>query len=62
MAEKHKPVPRIVKRAAVLINDPQSATSRDIREMSSRILNDQKNDPEPGRPSPEDRRYGKKKR
>jgi hypothetical protein len=45
--EKEKPLPGIVKKAAVLIKDPKRATARDIQSMAARILDDQKNDPEP---------------
>jgi hypothetical protein len=50
MAEKQKPQVDIVKRAAKLIKDPAAATKSDIKRMAARILDDQKNDPEPHKP------------
>jgi hypothetical protein len=65
MVEKQKPEFDIVKRAAVLIKDPQSATLKDVQRMASRIFNDEKNAPEPNKtvpkPSKAESRYGKKK-
>lgn len=52
MAEKQKPQPPIVKRAAILIKDPAKATNADVKKMAARILDDQKNDPEPHKPGP----------
>ncbi len=51
MAEKEKPMPAIVKKAAILIKHPETATKNDIKSMAARILDDQKNDPEPHRPT-----------
>lgn len=54
MPEKQKPQPAIVKRAAVLIKDPTQATTSDVKKMAARILDDQKNDPQPHqKPRPE---------
>jgi hypothetical protein len=50
MAEKQKPIPAIVKKAAHLIKKPEEATKADIRSMAARVLDDQKNDPEPHKP------------
>ena len=47
MAEKQKPDPYIVKVAARVIKNPDTATLLEIRKMAARILDDQKNDPEP---------------
>lgn len=47
MPEKQKPQPAIVKRAAVLIKNPAQATNSDVKKMAARILDDQKNDPQP---------------
>jgi hypothetical protein len=51
MAEKQKPIPAIVKKAATLIKHPETATKADVKSMAARILDDQKNDPEPHRPT-----------
>lgn len=50
MTVKQKPLPAIVKKAAVLIKNPESATRKDIKEMASRILNDQDYAPQPHKP------------
>lgn len=50
MAEKQKPIPKIVKIAAKAIKDPSAATKAEIKSMAARILDDQKNDPQPHRP------------
>ena len=50
MAEKQKPIPSIVKRAATLLSKPELATKKDIKSMSARILDDQRNDPEKHKP------------
>lgn len=47
MAEKQKPIPKIVKIAAKAIKDPAAATKTEIKSMAARILDDQKNDPRP---------------
>lgn len=54
MAEKQKPDPKNVREAAKNIKKPQTATLRYIKSVSARMLDDQKNDPEPHgrRPSP----------
>jgi hypothetical protein len=52
MAEKEKPQPDIVKKAAKFMKDPSSATPTDIKRMAARILDDQKNDPQPHKPKP----------
>jgi hypothetical protein len=45
MAEKQKPIPAIVKKAARLMKHPEDATKADIKSMAARLLDDQKNDP-----------------
>ncbi len=45
--EKQKPQPKIVQRAAILIKNPEKATKTDVQKMAARILDDQKNDPQP---------------
>lgn len=47
-----KPFPDIVKTAARVLKHPETATREDARRMAARILDDQKNDPEPHRPVP----------
>jgi len=49
MAEKQKPEPAIVKVAAKALKQPEAVTPAEIRKMAARILDDQKNDPEPHR-------------
>lgn len=58
MTEKQKPEYDVVKRAAKLLEDPTGATKTDIKRMASRILNDEKNAPEPnkGVPKPKGRK------
>ncbi len=51
MAEKQKPIPKIVTTAAKAMKDPSSVTKAEIKSMAARILDDQKNDPQPHRPS-----------
>ena len=50
MAEKQKPRPLIVKVAAKALKHPETATKKEIQQMAARILDDQKNDPEPHQP------------
>jgi hypothetical protein len=52
MAEKQKPQPAIVKVAAKAMTNPQSVTPAEIKRMAARILDDQKNDPEPHKAPP----------
>jgi hypothetical protein len=47
MAEKQKPNPRIVTVAAKAMKHPEIVTKQEIKRMAARILDDQKNDPEP---------------
>lgn len=51
MPEKEKPIPAIVKKAAHLMKHPETATKTDIKSMAARILDDQRNDPQPHRPT-----------
>jgi hypothetical protein len=57
MAEKQKPIPAIVKKAAEFLHHPEKATKADVKSMAARILDDQKNDPEPHRPIDRTKRY-----
>jgi hypothetical protein len=50
MAEKQKPMPAIVKRAGHLMKHPEDATKADIKSMAARLMDDQRNDPEPHQP------------
>jgi len=50
MAEKEKPIPRIVKTASRAMKHPETVSLRDIKSMGARIMDDQRNDPEPHRP------------
>jgi hypothetical protein len=52
MPEKQKPQPDIVKTAAKALKDPSAVTPEEIKRMAARILDDQKNDPEPHKPAP----------
>jgi hypothetical protein len=45
MAEKQKPIPSVVKKAAQILRNPKTATQKDAQRMAGRILDDQKNDP-----------------
>jgi len=50
MAEKEKPIPRIVKTASRAMKHPETVSLRDIKSMGARIMDDQRNDPQPHRP------------
>jgi hypothetical protein len=52
MAEKEKPQADIVRIAARVIKNPETATQRDAQRMAARILDDQRNDPKPNRTKP----------
>jgi hypothetical protein len=52
MVEKQKPEFDIVKVASKAIKDPKAATLKDIERMASRILNDEKNAPDPNKTVP----------
>jgi hypothetical protein len=60
MPEKQKPEYDIVKRAAKLFKDPQSATPTDVKRMASRLMNDEKNAPQPNRVVPKQSRAEKR--
>ena len=49
MAEKKKPQEDIVKLAGRAMTHPEQLTGSDIKRMAARILDDQRNDPEPGK-------------
>jgi hypothetical protein len=50
MAEKQKPNPKIVRKAARALKNPKSSAF--VKSASARILDDQKNDPDPHKPKP----------
>lgn len=50
MTVKQKPIPAIVKKAAILIKHPETATKRDVKEMAGRLLDDQRYAPKPHKP------------
>jgi hypothetical protein len=50
MPEKQKPMPAIVKVASRVLKHPETATLRDAQKMAARIMDDQKNDPQPHKP------------
>jgi hypothetical protein len=56
MAEKQKPIPGIVKKAAHFMKHPEDATKRDIKSMAARLMDDQKNDPQPHKPTKKTKR------
>jgi hypothetical protein len=56
VAEIEKPMPDLVKMAARALKKPETASKRTIQRMAARILDDQKNDPEPHKPSPKKRK------
>jgi hypothetical protein len=58
MAEKQKPQPKIVTVAAKAIKHPETVTLAEIKSMGARILDDQKNDPQPHKPVPPKRTIG----
>lgn len=47
MAEKQRPNPRIVTVAAKAMKHPEDVTRKEIKRMAARILDDQRNDPQP---------------
>jgi len=51
LAEKQKPIPTIVKKASHFMKHPEDATKADIKSMAARLMDDQKNDPEPHKPA-----------
>jgi hypothetical protein len=55
MPERQKPEYDVVKRAAKLMDDPKKATLTDVKRMASRILNDERNAPEPNKVKPKPR-------
>ncbi len=61
MAEKQKPSPALMKRLPIIWKHPETATKTEIRAMVGRLMDDQKNDPQPHKPSAAHRRYAKKK-
>ena len=49
--EKQKPQPDIVKVASKAMKHPETVTQAEVRRMGARILDDQKNDPDPHKPT-----------
>jgi hypothetical protein len=56
MSEKQRPYPDIVHVAARVLQNPQTATQWDAQRMAARILDDERNDPDPHRPTRRKRR------
>lgn len=52
MPDIQKPQYNVVKRAAEIMKDPQTATAEDARRMAPRILDDERNSPKPNRTAP----------
>jgi hypothetical protein len=52
MVEKQKPEFDVVKIASRVFKDPQSVTPGEAKRMASRILNDEKNAPQPNKTVP----------
>jgi len=50
--EKQKPAPPLVTAAAKGMKKPETVTKAQVKGMSGRIMDDEKNDPEPHRPKP----------
>lgn len=59
MVDKQKPEYDVVKRAAKLLDNPKSATPTDVKRMASRIMNDEKNAPQPNRTVPKPKAVGR---
>jgi hypothetical protein len=59
MAEKQKPAPKVVKAAAKGIKKPKTVTKKNVKSMSARILDDQKNDPLPHKKAPTKKKHPK---
>lgn len=59
MSEKQKPYPDIVHIAARILQNPRTPTVEHAQRMAARILDDQRNDPQPHKPSRATRRYRK---
>jgi hypothetical protein len=58
MAEKQRPQKDIVSIAARILSGDKTATQKDARRMAGRLLDDQKNDPQPNRTRPKSPRGG----
>src|SRR6185312_4236002 len=50
MPEYQKPQPDIIKGAARAMKHPETVTVREAQRMAARLMDDQKNDPEPHQP------------
>jgi hypothetical protein len=51
MPEKQKPIPEIVKKASHFLKHPEEATLADIKSMAARLMDDQRNDTTPHKPT-----------
>jgi hypothetical protein len=47
MAEKQKPTPKLARDAGRALQDPKTATPAIIRSLAARVLDSEKNDPQP---------------
>jgi len=47
MAEKEKPTGKLASAAAKALHDPRTATPAIIRSLAARVLDSEKNDPQP---------------
>lgn len=52
MTEKQKPIPHIVKVASKAMKHPETVTKAEIKSMAARIMDDQRNDPQPHKKKP----------
>ncbi len=48
--EKQKPQPDIVKVASKAMKHPETVTKTEVKRMGTRIMDDQRNDPDPHKP------------
>jgi hypothetical protein len=49
--EKQKPAPDLASAAGKALKDPKTATPAIIRRLAARVLDSEKNDPQPHKPS-----------
>ena len=52
MPEYQKPQPDLIKVAARVMKHPETVTILEAQRMAARLMDDQKNDPEPHQPTP----------
>lgn len=50
MTEKQKPTPKLAHDAARALKDPKTATPAIIQSLAARVLDSEKNDPQPHKP------------